>query len=120
MYGALPAFCRVTATLTPSSDSDIEIEVWMPTTDWSGKLQAVGNGAFTGSIAYPTVGNRAPVAATRPAGTSRSPMANGCFSAGPSIASVAGGKESGRPKRVSLNKGLIRAAKMEILAELCE
>ena len=52
MYGALPAFCRVTATLTPSSDSDIEIEVWMPTTDWSGKLQAVGNGAFTGSIAY--------------------------------------------------------------------
>ena len=52
MYGALPAFCRVTATLTPSSDSDIKIEVWMPTTDWNGKLQAVGNGAFTGSIAY--------------------------------------------------------------------
>ena len=52
MYGALPAFCRVTATLTPSSDSDIKIEVWMPTADWNGKLQAVGNGAFTGSIAY--------------------------------------------------------------------
>ena len=52
MYGGLPAFCRVTATLTPSSDSDIKIEVWMPTVDWNGKLQAVGNGAFTGSIAY--------------------------------------------------------------------
>ena len=52
MFGALPAFCRVTATLTPSSDSDIKMEVWMPTADWNGKLQAVGNGAFTGSIAY--------------------------------------------------------------------
>ena len=26
----LPAFCRVAATLTPSSDSDIKIEVWLP------------------------------------------------------------------------------------------
>jgi feruloyl esterase len=26
----LPAFCRVAATLKPSSDSDIKIEVWMP------------------------------------------------------------------------------------------
>ena len=48
----LPAFCRVTATLTPSSDSDIKVEVWMPATDWNGKLQAVGNGAFTGSHRY--------------------------------------------------------------------
>ena len=51
-YSALPAFCRVTATLTPSSDSDIKIEVWMPAAGWNGKLQAVGNGAFTGSIRY--------------------------------------------------------------------
>ncbi len=51
-YGALPAFCRVAATLTPSSDSDIKIEVWMPTEGWNGKLQAVGNGAFTGSLRY--------------------------------------------------------------------
>jgi feruloyl esterase len=26
----LPAFCRVTATLMPTSDSVIKIEVWMP------------------------------------------------------------------------------------------
>jgi feruloyl esterase len=26
----LPAFCRVAATLKPSSDSDIEAEFWMP------------------------------------------------------------------------------------------
>ena len=51
-YGALPAFCRVTATLTPSTDSDIKMEVWMPAADWNGKLQVVGNGAFTGNIRY--------------------------------------------------------------------
>jgi len=52
-YGELPAFCRVMATLTPSDDSDIKIEVWLPSEEtWNGKLQAVGNGAFTGSIRY--------------------------------------------------------------------
>src|SRR5262245_55012169 len=27
----LPAFCRVAATLRPSSDSEIKVEVWLPT-----------------------------------------------------------------------------------------
>jgi feruloyl esterase len=44
-------FCRVAATLKPSNDSDIKIEVWLPAAGWNGKLLAVGNGAFTGSIA---------------------------------------------------------------------
>ena len=48
----LPAFCRVAATVKPSSDSDIKIEVWLPTSNWNGKLQAVGNGAFNGAIGY--------------------------------------------------------------------
>ncbi len=51
-FAALPAFCRVAATLMPSSDSDIKVEVWMPVQAWNGKLQSVGNGAFTGSIPY--------------------------------------------------------------------
>src|SRR5262249_52138505 len=34
----LPAFCRVAATLKPSVDSDIKIEVWMPVTQWNGKF----------------------------------------------------------------------------------
>jgi len=51
-FRALPAFCRVAATLKPSSDSDIKIEVWMPASGWNGKFQAVGNGAFSGAIAY--------------------------------------------------------------------
>jgi feruloyl esterase len=48
----LPAFCRVAATLKPTPDSDIKIEVWMPSSGWNSKLQAVGNGAFNGSISY--------------------------------------------------------------------
>ena len=46
------AFCRVAATLTPSGDSDIKVEVWLPSTGWNGKFQAVGNGGWAGSIAY--------------------------------------------------------------------
>jgi feruloyl esterase len=48
----LPAFCRVTATLTPGSDSDIKTEIWLPATGWNGKFQAVGNGGWAGTIPY--------------------------------------------------------------------
>src|SRR5579863_7900467 len=51
-FGGLPAFCRVAATLTPSSDSDIKIELWLPTSGWNGKLQSVGNGGWAGVISY--------------------------------------------------------------------
>jgi|HubBroStandDraft_6_1064221.scaffolds.fasta_scaffold49608_6 feruloyl esterase len=51
-FDHLPAFCRVTATLKPSADSDIRIEVWMPVSGWNGKLQAVGNGGWSGAISY--------------------------------------------------------------------
>jgi feruloyl esterase len=54
-YAKLPAFCRVAATLRPSSDSDIRIEVWLPAQGWNGKLEANGNGGWTGSIAPPTL-----------------------------------------------------------------
>ena len=46
MYADLPEFCRVAATLTPSSDSDIKVEVWLPANGWNGKFQAVGNGGW--------------------------------------------------------------------------
>jgi len=60
----LPAFCRVTATLAPTSDSDIKVEVWLPAppaegapgnTAWNGKLQSVGNAAWGGVIPYPAL-----------------------------------------------------------------
>jgi feruloyl esterase len=54
-FSGLPSFCRVAATLKPSSDSDIKIELWMPAANWNGKFEAVGNGAFNGSISYPAM-----------------------------------------------------------------
>jgi Tannase and feruloyl esterase len=57
VYRNLPAFCRVAATLKPSSDSEIKIEVWMPAADWNGKFQAVGNGGWAGVLSYSALGN---------------------------------------------------------------
>src|SRR6185369_15589511 len=52
-YANLPSFCRVTATLTPSKDSDIKVEIWFPpAASWNGKYQAVGNGGWAGTITY--------------------------------------------------------------------
>src|SRR3989442_2084830 len=51
-FKQLPAFCRLAATLKPSSDSDIKIEVWLPVSGWNGKYQAVGNGGWAGVISY--------------------------------------------------------------------
>jgi len=53
---SLPAFCRVAATLAPSSDSDVKIEVWLPSAGWNGKFQGVGNGGWSGAIAYGALG----------------------------------------------------------------
>ena len=51
-FQKLPAFCRVAARLHPVEDSEIKIEVWLPASGWNGKLEAVGNGAWAGSISY--------------------------------------------------------------------
>jgi feruloyl esterase len=45
-----PAHCRVVAVLAPSSDSHIEMELWLPAAGWNGKWEAVGNGGWAGSI----------------------------------------------------------------------
>ena len=55
-YDRLPAFCRLQATIAPSSDSRIQVEVWLPITGWNGKYLGVGNGGYAGSIAYPRLG----------------------------------------------------------------
>jgi len=43
------------ATLRPSPDSDIRIEVWLPAENWNGKFQAVGNSGWGGYISYPAM-----------------------------------------------------------------
>jgi len=48
----LPAFCRLAAVATPSADSAINIEVWMPETEWNGRFRGHGNGGFAGEIGY--------------------------------------------------------------------
>ena len=60
-YKRLGAFCRVVMEATPSADSSIKIEVWMPATGkkgngWNGKLQGNGNGGFAGEIDYHRMG----------------------------------------------------------------
>ncbi len=52
----LPAFCRVQITSRPTSDSEIGIEVWLPT-GWNGKYLQVGNGGFAGTIPYSALGD---------------------------------------------------------------
>lgn len=47
----LPAFCRVQITSSPTSDSSIGIEVWLPES-WNGKYLQAGNGGFAGVVPY--------------------------------------------------------------------
>jgi feruloyl esterase len=48
----LPSFCRVILKLSPSADSDIGAEIWLPASSWNGKFLAVGSGGWGGSINY--------------------------------------------------------------------
>lgn len=45
----LPSFCRVVATVSPVPDSQIGVEVWLPTSTWNGKYEQVGTHAFAGT-----------------------------------------------------------------------
>ena len=49
-YADLPAFCRVVGTVQRALDSSIGFEVWLPTSDWNGRYQQVGNHGFSGVI----------------------------------------------------------------------
>jgi len=48
-FADLPAFCRIQATLAPSTGSDIKVELWMPeAARWNGKFRGIGNGGLGG------------------------------------------------------------------------
>jgi len=49
-YSELPAFCRVTGSIKPTSDSDIRFELWLPAENWNAKFLQTGNGGAAGSI----------------------------------------------------------------------
>ncbi|MGB6302635.1 MAG: tannase/feruloyl esterase family alpha/beta hydrolase [Acidobacteriaceae bacterium] len=48
----LPSFCRIAATLRPTPDSNIRIELWMPEKGWNGRLLGTGNGGGAGKLSY--------------------------------------------------------------------
>jgi feruloyl esterase len=52
LFAQLPSLCRVTAVLTPSPDSNIQMEIWLPAENWNGKFLAVGNGGWAGTISF--------------------------------------------------------------------
>jgi len=41
-----PPFCRVQAVAKPSTDSHINIEIWLPLAEWNGRFGHAGNGGF--------------------------------------------------------------------------
>jgi Tannase and feruloyl esterase len=48
----LPAFCRVAGTSKRTPTSNINFEVWLPSSGWNGRYEQVGNGGLAGSIVY--------------------------------------------------------------------
>jgi feruloyl esterase len=52
LFQATPAFCRVSVTARPVSESRIGIEVWLPLNGWNQRFQGVGNRGWGGSISY--------------------------------------------------------------------
>ncbi|MBV9782963.1 MAG: tannase/feruloyl esterase family alpha/beta hydrolase [Acidisphaera sp.] len=46
------AICRVVGVVSTKPGEQVGIEVWLPTTDWNGRLEGVGNGGFGGVIVY--------------------------------------------------------------------
>src|SRR6516225_5186992 len=61
VFTNLPAFCRVAATLKPTSDSNIKIEVWMPFSAWNGRFLGTGNGNGGGAINYAALAEYLPL-----------------------------------------------------------
>lgn len=52
----MPAVCRVVAEITPTADSSIKMELWLPAEHWNGRFRGQGNGGFAGEISYPALG----------------------------------------------------------------
>jgi feruloyl esterase len=51
IFTDLPAFCRVSFQLKPTTESNIRVELWLPQ-EWNGRFLGTGNGGGAGSISY--------------------------------------------------------------------
>ena len=71
-FATLPSFCRVVASVEPTSDSaHSRSRVWLPAADWNGRFQAAGgaageNSAVAGGINFPALANQSEAAMPRP------------------------------------------------------
>ena len=54
-YPNLPAFCRVTATVSILPDSAVRIELWMPQAGWKEVFEGTGNGGYSGDFIYSAI-----------------------------------------------------------------
>jgi feruloyl esterase len=53
MTGLPASFCRLNGVATPTSDSLINFEIWVPTgSAWNGKLVTTGNGGYSPALNY--------------------------------------------------------------------
>jgi feruloyl esterase len=53
LTGLPSSFCRMTGTATPSNDSLINFEIWVPTgSAWNGKLVTTGNDGYSPRLNY--------------------------------------------------------------------
>jgi feruloyl esterase len=48
----LGAFCRVTGQASPTTDSLINFEMWVPSSGWNGKIVTTGNGGYSPTLSY--------------------------------------------------------------------
>lgn len=52
IFANLPEFYRVVINLKPTSESNINVEVWLPLYNWNGRFLGTGNGGGAGVIQY--------------------------------------------------------------------
>lgn len=54
----VPGFCRVLAVSKPTADSEIHIEIWLPTASaWNHRFLGTGNGGYSGALSYRQMAN---------------------------------------------------------------
>ena len=77
-----PGFCRVVASVKPVPDSDIGVEIWLPSDQWKGVFHGNGSGGYGGSLSAGYIGmeaglRRGYASATTDTGTAPASSLNG-------------------------------------------
>jgi hypothetical protein len=49
-FADLPPSCQVTASIKPSQDADIKVQIWLPMRRYNGRYLGTGNAGYAGNI----------------------------------------------------------------------